>query len=148
MTATQVIHVEARSAASPPAVWQLLVDVTTWPDWAKFDEATYERDGDPAPHGLGAVRRLRVGPLRSPEAVLRFEPPHRFAYDYDGTLPLRTYRAEVTLTPDLDGTVIQWHSEFTPKIPFTGWLLRRMLTRVLTDLSGRLAQAAAPSITA
>jgi hypothetical protein len=147
MTAIQVIHVEARSAASRPAVWQLLADVTTWTDWAQFDEATYERDGDHAPHGLGAVRRLRVGPLSSRERVLRFEPPHRFAYDYDGTLPLRTYRADVTLTPDGDGTIIHWHSEFTPKIPFTGWLLRRMLTRVLTDLSERLAQAAAPSLT-
>ena len=32
------------------------------------------------------------------------------------------------------GTTIHWHSEFTSKIPFTGWLLRRGLTRVLLTL--------------
>ena len=31
-------------------------------DW--FAEASYESPGDPAQHGLGAVRRLRFGPLR------------------------------------------------------------------------------------
>ena len=143
MTKLQIIDVEAHSTASRPEVWRLLSDVTTWPTWADIDEATDDRPGDPAPHGLGAIRRLRIGRLRSRETVLLFDPEEHFAYDYVGTLPLRDYRADVTLAEDGSGTTIHWHSEFTAKIPFTGWLLRRGLTRVLRTLSGQLAQAAA-----
>lgn len=91
----------------------------------------------------GAVRRLRIGRLRSRETVLHFEPDEHLAYDYVGTLPLRAYRADVTLTATDSGTTIHWHSEFTAKVSLTGWLLRRGLTRVLSTLSSQLAEAAA-----
>ena len=143
MSKLQVIDVEAHSTAPRPVVWRLLSDVTTWPTWADIDEATYDQPGEPPPHGLGAVRRLRIGRLRSRETVLLFQPDQHFAYDYVGTLPLRDYRADVTLTETGTGTTIRWHSEFTSKIPLTGWLLRRGLTRVLRTLSGQLADAAA-----
>ncbi len=32
--------VEARSAASPPAVYTLLSDGATWPDWSPIDQGT------------------------------------------------------------------------------------------------------------
>lgn len=57
--------------------------------------------------------------------------------------PFKTYRAEVTLTAIDSGTLIDWRSRFTPKYPLTGALLRVVMTRVLTDISNRLAAAAA-----
>jgi uncharacterized protein YndB with AHSA1/START domain len=121
-------HVRTSTTASPDRVWALLVDGPSWTQWAGFDEVEYEREGTPAPHGLGAVRRIRVGRLRSTETVLAFEPPHRFAYDYIGTLPFKQYRAEVTLTPNGTGTLIDWESRFTAKYPLTTGVLRRVVT--------------------
>jgi hypothetical protein len=58
----------------------------------------------------------------------RFGASARFAYEFLSGLPVRDYRAEVTLTPASDaGTHIRWRSRFAPKIPGTGWLLRRQL---------------------
>lgn len=139
----QVVEVSADSTASPEAVWRLLADVTTWADWAGFHEAAYEREGDPPPHGVGAVRRLRVGRLRSRETVLAFEPPTHLAYDYEGSLPVRDYRADVTLSErDGGGTRITWHSEFTGQYPLAGPLVRLFLTQALRRIATRLARAA------
>lgn len=140
--ARQVVEVHADSTASPKAVWRLLADGTTWTGWARFDEASYEREGVPTSHGVGAIRRFRIGRLRSRETVLVFDPPNQLSYDYAGSLPVKDYRADVTLTEQARGTRITWHSEFAGRLPLTGRLLRAILTRVLQDLATRLARAA------
>ena len=119
----QVVEAQADSAAGPAGVWRLLADATTWPGWSRFDEASYEREGSPPPHGVGAVRRFRVGPLRSRETVLAFEPPARLSYDYEGSLPIRGYRADVTLTGRDGGTRISWRAEFDGRFPGLGPLV-------------------------
>ena len=123
-------------------MWDLLADVTTWPSWTGFSETSYEREGEPSPDGVGAIRRLRMGPLRSKEQVLAFEPPTRFSYDYTGTLPFDRYVATVTLTPAGTGTTIDWRSEFEAKWPLAGGALRLLMTFVLGDIAKRLARAA------
>ena len=140
---THHVHVTARSSAAPSDVWRLLSDVTTWPSWAGFSDASYERPGDTTPHGVGAVRRLRTGSLRSKERVLEFEPAERFAYDYQGSLPFRRYVGTVTLTPADGGTTIDWRSEFEAKWPLAGGALRLFMTAVLSDIAKRLGRAAA-----
>jgi len=42
-------------------------------------------------------------------------------------LPLRYYRAVVTLTPTEAGTAIRWRSTFQAKVPGTGWIYRCQL---------------------
>ncbi len=136
------VDVVVDSAAGPETVWRLLADVTTWPAWTRFDEAAYEQPGTPAPHGLGAVRRLRAGRLRSRETVLRFEPPSAFSYDYVDSLPVRGYRADVTLSARPGGTRIEWHADFEPTVPLTVPLMRLLLGKVLGEVAGGLARAA------
>jgi len=64
-------------------------------------------------------------------------------------LPLRDYRADVDLTPTDGGTDIRWHSTFHPKVPGTGWIYRRALTRFIGDMVRGLAAAtAAPPLVA
>ena len=74
--------------------------------------------------------------------MTHFDPPHRLGYDLVSGLPLRDYHADVTLTPDGDGTHIRWHSTFSAKVPGTGTLTRLALQRFVADTAERLARAA------
>ena len=49
----------------------------------------------------------------------------------------------LSLIPEAGGTRITWTSSFEPKIPGTGWLFQRMMTKVLGDLTAALATHAA-----
>jgi hypothetical protein len=142
----QVVHVETTSAADATAVFALLGEVETWTTWASaFEEAALEREGTAQRQGVGAIRRFRVGRVRSREEVVTFEPARHFAYTLLSGLPVRGYRADVTLTPVDEGTQIVWHSTFRARIPGTGGLIRRKLTAFITVLAGELAAAAASS---
>ena len=79
----------------------------------------------------------------SREEVVAYEPPHHFAYVLLKGVPVRDYRADVTLTPDGTGTLITWTSTFEPKYPGTGWLMSAFLRGVLRDFARRLARHAA-----
>lgn len=132
------IDVQARSAAPAERVWALLADVTTWPRWASFDDAQVE-SGD----GVGEVRRFRAGRVTTRERVIGLDPPRRYAYEFLSGLPIREYRAEVTLSPGSDGgTVIRWRSSFRPKLPGTGWLVRRRLAQFIDQTADGLAREA------
>jgi uncharacterized protein YndB with AHSA1/START domain len=131
------LDARVRSAAPPERVWALLADVTTWPRWADFDEASVESGS-----GLGELRAFRRGRTRTSERVTVFEPPRRLGYDLVSGIPIRDYHADVTLTPENGGTDIRWHSTFKTKVPGTGWLIRHSLQRFVADTAERLARAA------
>lgn len=132
----------ANCRAPRGVVWGLLADVNTWTTWAGFDVATYEVHGMPSPHGVGAVRRFRSGPLASREKVIEFHPHQRFAYEYTGSLPVRAYHAVVTLHRFGGGTRIEWRSSFEPARPYTGALCKLVIGKILRTLVVRLARAA------
>jgi uncharacterized protein YndB with AHSA1/START domain len=138
------IDVSARSSASPEGVWTLLADARTWHRWAPFDESTVE-DGE----GLGEPRRFRAGRRTTRERVTAFEPPRRLEYELVSGLPIRDYRAEVTLTPDGEETAIRWQSHFRTKLPGTGPLVRhalgRFIERAAEDPARRAESGPAPS---
>jgi len=139
----QAIEARAHSAAGPEAVWALVADVSGWARWGAWQQADLEREGDPPPGGVGALKTLKRGPVTSKEEVTVFEPPSRFGYRLLSGLPLRDYEAEITLTESpAGGTEIVWRSRFEPKIPFTGALFRRSLGRFIQDTAERLAREA------
>jgi uncharacterized protein YndB with AHSA1/START domain len=135
----QEIDVTARSEAPPERVWSLLADARSWPRFAPFDDATVE-EGE----GAGELRRFRTGRRTTRERVTGFDPPHRLEYELVSGIPIRDYRAEVTLTPDGEGTTIRWHSRFRAKIPGTGRLARRQLERFIEETAEGLAREASP----
>jgi uncharacterized protein YndB with AHSA1/START domain len=136
------IEASARSAAPPERVFAVLEDAPGWTAWAGFPLAEYEREGTPAPPGAGAVRRLGNRVFSTREEVIASDPPRHFAYRILSGVPVREYRADVTLTPHGTGTEIRWASTFVPKVPGTGWLLAPLLRTFLRRFARGLARHA------
>jgi hypothetical protein len=76
--------------------------------------------------------------------VIALEPPRRYAYEFMWGLPIRDYRAEVTLTPAAEGggTAVRWRSSFRAKLPGTGRLVRRRLAQFIAETAEGLAREA------
>lgn len=125
------------SPLSPDQVFARLADAKSWPRWSPIGAAEIERPGP----GQGEIRRFTTGRITSREEVVVFEPPRRFAYRLLSGLPLRDYRAEVTLTPVGDGCRIDWTSTFEGRWPVVGPLYRMILDRFIGRVVDGLATA-------
>ncbi|MFM7270235.1 MAG: SRPBCC family protein [Actinomycetes bacterium] len=136
--------VRTRAEAPIERVWDLLVDATGWPRWTRIPRATYEREGEPAPHGVGAIRRMGAGRMVSREEVVAYDAPHHFAYVLHSGLPLRGYRADVHLAADGSGTTIEWSGGFDSNSRIAGTFWCAVLRYVLIGPIARaLARTAA-----
>src|SRR3954454_18964987 len=94
------------SSAPPDKVFALLADGAGWSKWAgaMIVRSWWEREGDPAPGGVGAIRALGLGRIGSREEIVAYAPPHHLDYTILSGLPVRGYRADVRLTPEGGGT--------------------------------------------
>jgi len=139
----QVIDHTVASAATPGAVFDLLADGSTWPEWSPLGSFELIEPGDGTPEGLGAVRLFTTGRHKSRERVVERRPGEVFSYALEAGLPLRDYRAVITLTSADGGTAIRWRSTFRAKVPGTGWLYRWQLDKFIGQTVAGLAAAAA-----
>jgi hypothetical protein len=130
---------QARSAAPVTEVWPLVGEAHRWKDWSFLTRSDLERTGDPVPDGVGARRRFTRYGIGSREEVVAWDPPRHLAYTILSGFPVRHYRADVTLTPEGGGTLIDWSATFDEKIPATG----RLMAMVITQMIGRFAHGAA-----
>ena len=135
------IDVTAYAKAPAEAVYALLVDGTTWPEWTPFDSFEITEPGDPS--HLGEVHIFHTGKQATRERVVELIPAKRYSYELLDGLPLRDYHADVDLTEDEGGTTIHWHSTFHPGRPGTGWIYRAYLARFIARCANGLATAAA-----
>jgi len=100
------------------------------------------RPGAPDPDGVGALRRLAVGPGGSEEEVVAWDPPHHLGYRVLKGLPVRHYRADVDLVDDGEGTVVTWRGSFDAVVPGTGAALRTVLRRMTGGFARRVSRYA------
>jgi hypothetical protein len=129
-------------------VFSLVADARRWADWAgpMVSRSGWAREGNPAPGGVGAVRRLGRGPFVGREEIVEYQQDRRLAYVVRAGLPVRDYRAQLDLHPQpTGGTRIAWRGEFRPLVPGTGPLLKAALSRVVGGFARRLAAAAGNS---
>jgi hypothetical protein len=141
----RAIHVSAAAQSRAPAgaVFALLKDGATWPDWTMFDAFELERPGNEEPMGLGAIRVFSTALTRSREETVELVPDRRLSYALLSGFPFTDYRADVDLSPRADGgTSIAWRASFDPKYPGTGWFWRLFMTAVLRKVASDLASAA------
>jgi hypothetical protein len=133
------------TAAPPSAVFTLLEDGSTWPDWSPLESFELIEPGDGAPEGLGAVRLFKTGRHKSLERVVTIHPDTEFSYILLDGMPIRDYQAVITLVPADGGrgTTITWRSTFRAKVPGTGWLYRLGLGTFMERTVLGLGEAAA-----
>jgi uncharacterized protein YndB with AHSA1/START domain len=144
MVSSASYEVVGRSAAAPDQVFEVLADGAGWSRWAgpMIVKSWWEREGTPAPGGVGAVRALGMKRVGSREEIVAFDPPSHLAYTILSGLPVRDYRADVHLTPDGGGTRIVWGGTFTPKQAWTAPFLRWFLNRTIKSFVRRLSRYA------
>jgi hypothetical protein len=134
-------EIEATAISTAPAevIFKHLAVAEAWGQWGSFPtKTTRERAGDEVPNGVGAIRK--IPPAR--EQVVDYDPPRHYAYTALSGLPLRHYRADVTLEPKGDSTLIRWRGAFEPKIPGSGPLFRAFLHWMLGSFARRVARHA------
>jgi uncharacterized protein YndB with AHSA1/START domain len=127
---------EALIAASRERIWEILTDHEGMPRWFPAREVIRRSPGSPDPNGVGAVRVVRASGLAIEERVTAFEPGKRLEYVVTGGVPLRNHRGQVVLdTSDSEGDrcSVRWSVELRPRIPGTGWILRRATDRLIRD---------------
>ena len=146
-------HIEATawSAAPPATVYGLLIDGANWPTWSGHSSAEVVERGEGDGDGVGSVRILRRGTVRSRERIVALETDRLLEYELVDGLPLRDYRAAVELTPDRGGTTIRWRADFSGKLPGSGpvfaWLLQRFFRTITASLAAHAADLAGEGAT-
>lgn len=139
----QRIEHHAATTADPATVYALLRDGATWPVWSSLETFELERPGAGEPEGVGAVRRFSTGRVTGRDTIVELVPNRRLSYTHVSNLPIKNYRADVDLEATPEGTSIRWVSTFDPKVPGTGWLMRRGLDGFVAGLANGLAEHAA-----
>jgi uncharacterized protein YndB with AHSA1/START domain len=113
-------RIEREIAAPPEIVFEVLTDHRRYAEITRLRKSVLEREGEPAPNGVGAIRRLHsVGPpLR--EEVIAYEPSSRFSYTLLSGLPVRDHVGSVELTASAGGTHLTYVVKTIPTLPLLG----------------------------
>jgi hypothetical protein len=139
---------EVNKTTSAPAatVFRLVADGGNWSTWAKpiVVSSSWVRQGNPAPGGVGAVRKLGMWPVFVQEETVEYEQDRRHVYKLVGSpQPADDYHGEVVLTPNSSGgTDIRWSGSFTEKARGTGPAVRAAMGGAVKFFAGKLVTAA------
>jgi uncharacterized protein YndB with AHSA1/START domain len=136
------LHVEAQGVAraAPEALWELVTNASRYHQWGPWSAGGYENLGDRAPDGAGVIRWFRYGRTTTVEKVLESERCRRLVYTVVKGIPVRNYRAEVTLSPEGEGTHIRWSASWDRTLP--GRFVHRRLRAIYPDIVRDLIAAA------
>lgn len=108
-------------AAPPETVFEVLTDHRGYAAITPLRRSELEREGDPSPNGVGAIRVLgAIGPPTR-EEVLAYEPPRRFSYTILSGVPVRDHLGTVELSPEGGGTRMVYAVRVFPTVPLVGF---------------------------
>jgi hypothetical protein len=146
----RTVHVTRSIPAPPEAVFDLLADHANYDRFRAIHGSELLREGDPAPNGVGALRRIKVRPLTFEEEITAYERPSRLDYlIVKLNVPFHHDGGSIILSAEDGVTNVDWRSSFSVPTPVIGRLeetvwqpvLRRGFRRVLEDLERILATA-------
>jgi uncharacterized protein YndB with AHSA1/START domain len=111
---------ERQVAAPAETVFEVLTDHRRYAEITPLRKSVLEREGEPAPNGVGAIRALSsVGPPLREETIV-YEAPTRFSYKLLSGAPLRDHVGTIELTPQGEGTKFVYAVRTTPTLPLVG----------------------------
>jgi uncharacterized protein YndB with AHSA1/START domain len=139
-------EVHRTSHAPPATLFRIETDGANWASWARplVIQSSWHQQGDPAPGGIGAVRKVGVWPLLAQEETTEYEQDRRHVYKLNWPPnPAKDYRGELVVTPNpTGGTDLHWSGSFTETLPGTGPIVRAALHGALRFFARRLVKAA------
>jgi len=136
------IDVSRTVAAPVETVWDVVTDLRGMSEFTRFRRVELEREGDPPPNGLGAIRVMHlVGPPVR-EQIVAFEPPRRFAYRLLSGIPVKDHVGTIELEPAGEGTRMSYVLETTPKVPVVGSALIPVIRNVVDAIAAGIAAEA------
>ncbi|MGH3630221.1 MAG: SRPBCC family protein, partial [Sciscionella sp.] len=135
-------EVSMHSSAPAHALFAAISDARTWEQWAKpvVLRSFFERRGEPAPGGVGAVRALGLKPILIKEEVTEHVEGRRHGYKLITPSPMRDYTGLVELTSTDSGTDIRWSGRFSERIPGTGPALRSAMRALIKLFAGKVVR--------
>jgi uncharacterized protein YndB with AHSA1/START domain len=135
------VEAEGTTRAGPEVVWSLVSNANTYKEWGPWNDGGY-RPPSAGPSRKGSIQWFRYGRrTTSVEEILEVEEPRRVIYTVVSGLPVKNYRAEVTLTPSpLGGVSIRWAATWDNTL--LGKVVRRSLRKIYPEVVGTLVAAA------
>lgn len=126
---------EREIGAPPETVFDVLTDHRRYADITPLRKSELEREGEPAPNGVGSIRVLgTVGPDLREETIV-YERPGRFSYKVLSGLPVRDHVGAVSLEPSASGgTKVTYALKVTPTVPVVGGLVVAFIKQAVNQL--------------
>jgi hypothetical protein len=131
------------STASIETVFDVMTDHrglanTTW----LFRRSTLDREGSPAPNGVGAIRRLTSIGTTFVEEIVEYERPTGWAYTLLSGAPMRHHLGTVELREAEVGTEVRWHLSAALTIPGVGLAVTPVFKKFMDELLKGVINAA------
>jgi len=121
-------------AAPPETVFEVLTDHRRYAKMTRLRRSELEREGTPAPNGVGAIRKLTaVGPPMR-EEVIAYEAPTRFSYTVLSGLPVRDHVGTVQLSDEGGSTKVVYAVRTQPTVPVVGGLVVAAIKQAIRGL--------------
>jgi uncharacterized protein YndB with AHSA1/START domain len=134
------VSAEGRTTAPRSTVWDLVADANQYPKWGPWNAGGYTPPGD-GPSQPGMRQWFRYGRrTTSHERILEVDDGRRVVYTVEKGIPVKNYRAEITLTDAGAGTHVHWAAEWDNT--FLGRIVQRKLRTVYPEIMQHLLQAA------
>jgi uncharacterized protein YndB with AHSA1/START domain len=139
-------EVNRTSTAPAATLFRMETDGANWSDWARplIMQSSWQRQGDPAPDGIGAIRKVGMWPVLMLEETVEYEKDRRHVYKVIAPWsPAKDYQAEALFTPNASGgTDVRWRGSFTEGVRGTGPIMRAFLRGAILLISSLLIKAA------
>ena len=129
----RTVHVTRAIPAPAGAIFDLLADHAHYDRFRGIRGSELVRPGEPPPNGVGAMRKVLIGPLLFEEEITAYERPSRLEYLIVRiNSPYEHEGGKIHLAEKGGWTKAEWTSVFRVPTPLTGGILERAWAYALT----------------